>query len=54
VNGSNATFPWSEAGHFCQTDPDALNSTVANGLCHLVALENVMEKNSLTYWMKGK
>jgi hypothetical protein len=54
VNGSNSTLPWSEAGQFCRSDKDIVNTNVSNARCHLVALENVMEKNSLTYWLKGK
>ena len=54
MNGSNVTSTWADAGHFCQTDPDFLSNNVSNSICHLVALENEMEENALTYWMKGK
>jgi hypothetical protein len=45
---------WFDARQYCLEDslglPDNVTNEVAN---HLVALENVLEKNALFFWMRG-
>lgn len=53
INGTVKT--WEEARAYCLNDTVVLfNETEPNSVTHLVALEHLIEKNSLFYWMTGK
>ena len=51
-NGSKST--WSEAWLSCHNETDRINPIIADAVVHLLAIENELEWNALTYWMKGK
>ena len=51
-NGSNLT--WADAREYCRNDTLLPSNNITSGTTHLVALEMMMEKTALLYWMNGR